>query len=169
VREQADGPSPGAALVPAGHGPTTWFDGNVYTVKADAATTNGGLSVLESSILPGSGPPLHTHTREDEAFYVLSGQLEFQVGDERFAARAGDFVFVPRGTPHRFENAGAHVAHTIFVYTPAGFEKFFLEAGEPAVPGAPVPKWGPAEFERATTMAAHLGWEGPGTEQQAGR
>ncbi|WP_199440240.1 quercetin 2,3-dioxygenase [Umezawaea beigongshangensis] len=169
MSEQVNGLPPSTACVPAGHGPTTWFDGNVYTVKVSAETTGGSLSVLESSILPGSGPPLHVHTGEDEAFYVLSGQLEFQVGDERFTGRAGDFVFVPRGTPHRFENAGTHVAHTIFVYTPGGFEQFFLEVGEPAVPGAPVPKWGPAEFERATAAAARFGWEGPGTEQEAGR
>lgn len=158
-----------SALVPAGHGPTTWFDGNVYTVKASAESTNGAMSVLESSILPGSGPPLHVHTQEDEAFYVLSGQLSFTVGDEQFLGKAGDFVLVPRGVPHCFKNISAHVAHTIFVYTPAGFEKFFQEAGDPAVPGMPVPTWGPAEFERAAEIAARHGWEGPRTEQEAGR
>jgi quercetin dioxygenase-like cupin family protein len=169
MSEQVNDTAVRAMHVPAGLGPTTWFDGNVYTVKAGAETTNGALSVLESSIPPGSGPPLHVHTREDEAFYVLSGQLEFHVGDRRFIGNSGDFVFVPRGTPHRFKNRSVHVARTIFVYTPAGFEKFFIAAGEPAVPGMPIPKWGPAEFERATEIAARLGWEGPKTEEEAGR
>jgi quercetin dioxygenase-like cupin family protein len=155
--------------VPAGQGPATWFDGNVYTVKAGADTTGGALSVLESSIPPGSGPPMHVHTLEDEAFYVLSGLLEFRVGDRRFTANAGDFVYAPRGTPHCFKNIGAHVARTIFLYTPGGFEKFFLEAGQPAVPGTPIPQWGPADFERAAELAPRYGWEGPKTEEEAGR
>ncbi|MCG8915765.1 quercetin 2,3-dioxygenase [Actinokineospora sp. PR83] len=155
--------------VPAGQGTTTWFDGSAYTVKADTSTTAGALSVLESSIPPGSGPPLHIHTREDEAFYVLSGELEFHVRDDVFTGCAGDFVFVPRGTPHRFRNTSAHVARTVFLYTPAGFEELFLRAGDLAVPGQPIPRWGPDRFERATRLAADLGWEGPRTETEAGR
>ncbi|MGW5052705.1 quercetin 2,3-dioxygenase [Actinokineospora sp. NPDC004072] len=147
------------AHVPAGQGETTWFDGNVYTVKASAATTGGALSVLESSIPPGGGPPMHVHTREDEAFYVLSGQLEFRVADERFLGNAGDFVFVPRGTPHCFRNLSSHVARTVFLYTPGGFEALFTEAGDPAVPGEPIPTWGPEKFLRATEIATRLGWE----------
>ncbi|WP_156755613.1 quercetin 2,3-dioxygenase [Actinokineospora pegani] len=162
-------PQPPPFHIPAGQGPTTWFDGNVYTTKASTESTNGAISILESSILPGSGPPLHVHTREDEAFYILSGQLTFTIADNEYAAKAGDFLFVPRGTPHRFENATTHVAHTIFIYTPAGFEKFFQEAGDSAVPGLPIPKWGHAEFHRAAEIATRYGWEGPRTEQEAGR
>ncbi|MBW4722190.1 cupin domain-containing protein [Saccharothrix obliqua] len=157
-------PSTQPELVPAGEGETIWFDGNVYTVKISGEATNGALSVLESSIMPGCGPPLHVHTVADEVFHVLSGQLEFQVGDAEFTGRAGDYVFVPHGTPHRFKNIGVHVAHTIFAYTPAGFEKFFLESGEPAVAGTPVPQWSSEEFERAVAIAPRFHWEGPPTK-----
>ncbi|MER7081665.1 Cupin domain protein [Saccharopolyspora kobensis] len=152
------------AIVPAGEGETIWFDGNVYTVKISGKATNGALSVLESSILPGCGPPPHVHTESDEVFHVLSGQLEFQVGDSRFTGKAGDYVFVPHGTPHCFKNVGVHVAHTIFAYTPAGFEEFFLASGQPAVPSTPVPQWGPEEFAKAVAIAPRFGWEGPSTK-----
>lgn len=145
--------------VPAGQGETTWFDGDVYTVKVGKETTNGTLAFLEASIPPGNGPPPHVHTLEDEAFYILSGQLEIRGGGRRFLASAEDFVFIPRGAGHCFKNVSAHAVRMIFLYTPAGFERFFLEAGEPVAVGKPIPLWGPAEFERATEIAVRYGWQ----------
>ncbi|RBQ20646.1 cupin domain-containing protein [Spongiactinospora rosea] len=164
MSEQVNESSVQSALVPAGEGESIWFDGNVYTVKISGDATNGALSVLESSIPPGNGPPLHIHTESDEVFHVLSGQLEFQVGAAKFTGKAGDYVFVPHGTPHCFKNVGVHVAHTIFAYTPAGFEKFFQESGDPAVPNMPIPQWSPERFERAVAIAPRFGWEGPKTK-----
>ncbi|WP_394825691.1 quercetin 2,3-dioxygenase [Pendulispora albinea] len=158
-----DFPGP-PTLVPAGEGEAIWFDGNVYQVKISGKSTNGALSVLESSILPGCGPPLHIHTLADEAFYVISGQLEFQVGESRFTGKAGDYVFVPKGTPHRFKNVSVHVAHTIFAYSPAGFEEFFQEAGDAAVPCMPIPQWSSERFAQAVAIAPRFGWEGPSTK-----
>ncbi|MFI5782808.1 cupin domain-containing protein [Nocardia sp. NPDC051570] len=145
--------------VPAGQGATVWFDGDVYTVKANKENTNGTLAFLEATIPPGGGPPPHAHTLEDEAFYILSGELEFFGNEQHFTVKAGDFVFVPRGAAHRFNNMTAHAVRMIFLYTPAGFENFFVGAGDPAVPGDPIPVWGPSEFKRATEMAARYGWQ----------
>lgn len=169
MSEQVNDSPPRITHVPAGQGPTTWVDGDAYTVKVGAEGTDGTLAFLEASIPPGSGPPLHVHTREDEAFYILSGELEIRGDDQRFVVGAGDFIFIPRGTAHCFKNLGVHVARMVFLYTPAGFEKFFLESGDPAVPGVPIPVWGPAQFERATKIAVRLGWRGPATEEEAGR
>jgi len=111
--------------------------GGPLTFKARGDQTGGALTAFENVIAPGDGPPLHTHANEDEAWYVLAGELRFHIGDERSVAPAGSFVFVPRGTPHAFVNAGTEPARILVLFTPAGMEAFFdrfaqLEAFEPA-------------------------------------
>jgi len=77
----------GAAHVPAGEGPTTWFAGDTYTIKASRESTNGSLGLVEATVPPGGGPIAHIHTRTDEAFYILSGQLEILDGAPGTASR----------------------------------------------------------------------------------
>lgn len=127
---------------PAGEGRTIWFGDAIYTFKATSAGTNGSLTLAEASVPPGGGPPPHIHPEKDESFVILGGEIEFLNGASTFRAGEGDFVFVPRGTRHRFRNVGLHVARLIFMFTPAAgeMEDFFAEIGTPAVRGqAPVP------------------------------
>lgn len=93
-------------------------------LKASPQSTGGALSVFETTI--GGGPPLHVHDREDESFYVLSGELSVRCGDEEFSAGAGSFVFLPRGRPHRFQAAGPE-ARLLLIAVPAGIEDYFAE------------------------------------------
>jgi mannose-6-phosphate isomerase-like protein (cupin superfamily) len=137
----------GALYVPAGEGPTWWFAGDTYTIKASSESTNGSLGLIEATVPPGGGPVAHAHTRSDEAFYVLSGELEILDGAETFVASAGDFVFVPRGTRHRFKNTGRHGVRMLFLFTPGGDEGVF-KYGDEALPGHPPPAW---EIERFNT------------------
>jgi len=124
----------------AGPGEGTTIEGPAggpLTFKVRGEQTGGALTALENVIAPGDGPPLHTHAAEDEAWYVISGELRFQLGEERASAPAGSFVFVPRGTPHCFVNAGAEPARILVLFTPSGMEAFFdrfaeLEAFDPA-------------------------------------
>jgi quercetin dioxygenase-like cupin family protein len=114
--------------------------GGPLTFKARGEQTNGALTLFENLIAPGDGPPFHTHADEDEAWYVLEGALRFRLGDEIASAPAGSFVFVPRGTPHCFQNVGEEPARIIVMFTPSGMERFFdrfatLPAG-PVDPGA---------------------------------
>jgi quercetin dioxygenase-like cupin family protein len=130
----------GIVHLPAGQGPTVWFGDAIYTFKASRETTNGALTFAEASEPPGGGPPPHVHEATDEAFYVLSGQLEFLSGEETFLAEDGAFVFIPHGTRHRFRNVGLHAARLLFLFTPGGMEGFFSEVGAAAQPGkAPEP------------------------------
>ena len=99
--------------------------GGPLTFKARGEQTNGALTLFENVIAPGDGPPLHTHAGEDESWYVLQGALRFRLGDEIADAPAGAFVFVPRGTPHCFQNAGEEPARIIVMFTPSGMERFF--------------------------------------------
>ncbi|KOV60727.1 hypothetical protein ADK64_29695 [Streptomyces sp. MMG1121] len=125
-----------AIYVPSGEGTSIWAAGDTYTLKVGADETNGSLTLLEATVPPGGGPDPHVHNDHDEAFYLLSGELEFLNGDEPVTAGAGGFFFVPRGTRHRFINRGYHAARMIFFFTPGGMEELLVASSTPATPPA---------------------------------
>jgi uncharacterized RmlC-like cupin family protein len=89
-------------------------------------------------IPPMQGPPEHIHAAEDEMYYVLSGHIRFKAAARMFDAPQGSFMFIPRGTPHCFQNTGETPATLLVMFSPAGMELFFEGvAGLP--PGAPDP------------------------------
>jgi quercetin dioxygenase-like cupin family protein len=119
---------PGPVAVGPGEGATIQGPvGGPLTFKVRGEQTDGTLTVLENAIAPGEGPPLHTHANEDEAWYALEGDLRFRLDAEIRAAPAGSFVFVPRDTPHCFQNVGDSPARILVMFTPAGMERFFDE------------------------------------------
>jgi mannose-6-phosphate isomerase-like protein (cupin superfamily) len=87
--------------------------------------------LLEFKAAPGAEPLAHTHDNEDEFFYLVDGEMTFQVGDLTVEARAGSWVAVPRGTLHSFKARSEQVT-LLVMYTPAGFERFFQELSVPA-------------------------------------
>jgi quercetin dioxygenase-like cupin family protein len=87
---------------------------------------------MEALVPPGGGPPPHIHPREDETFYLLEGSVEFLLGEQTIVAGPGDFVNIPRGTVHRFQNTGTETARIILTFTPAGIERWFEETLEQA-------------------------------------
>jgi mannose-6-phosphate isomerase-like protein (cupin superfamily) len=93
-------------------------------VKASGRSTGGSLTVIEVTI--DGGPPRHTHTREDESFYVRTGTLEVECGDDRFQAGPGSFVFLPRNLPHGFHSVGGP-ATALLIVTPGGLDEYFAE------------------------------------------
>jgi quercetin dioxygenase-like cupin family protein len=142
----------GLLHVPAGDGLTKWVSGDEYTMKATKATTAGSLAFVEAIVPPGGGPIAHMHDTEDEAFYILDGELEFLDGDRTFIGGTGDFVFIPRRNRHRFKNITSQPARTLFLFTPGGPEELFVEGGDDPIPGeSPVP-W---DMERVAQVA-HL-------------
>lgn len=96
--------------------------------KVRGEQSGGGISVFESHIPPGEGPPLHVHANEEETLYVLEGSFRFRLGEEIAAAPAGSLMFVPRGVPHTWQNAGEEPGRLLIVFTPAGMERFFDRA-----------------------------------------
>ena len=96
--------------------------------KVTKKDTNGAYSLSEGSREPGEGVPPHTHSVEDEAFYILEGQLTLYVeNNEKVVASAGFFVFAPKGLRHLFKNEGTTRARFLVIVSPGGFEKFFDE------------------------------------------
>ena len=72
------------------------------------------------------GPPRHTHTREDESFYVFTGVVEVECGEDRFEAGPGSFVFLPRNLPHAFRSVGGPMT-ALLIVPPGGLDSYFAE------------------------------------------
>lgn len=145
-------------VVRDGEGDVLWFLGSLVTVKANGAQTRGRLAVVEFLNPAGFAPPLHRHLDEDELFYVLAGAATFRCDGEEFAAGPGDFVHLPAGLPHTFLVAEQEPLRTLQITTPAGFEAFAADIGEPAASRTlPVP--GPVDPAALGHAAARHGIE----------
>ena len=94
-------------------------------IRLHGRDTGGVLSAVESHDVPGGGPPLHIHHREDETFQILEGEYEWTVGDKTFVATKGATLFAPRGIPHTYRYVGQAPGRLMCVITPSGFEGFF--------------------------------------------
>lgn len=142
-----------------GEGEALWFLGILATIKCTAETTAGAVAVIEHLAPQGSGSPLHVHSREDEWFYVIEGELTFWVGGEVTVAPAGTFVLGPKGIPHTFL-VSSEQARFLLVTEPAGFEGFMRTVGSPAERlEIPPPVSEPPDVEALTRVAAEFGIE----------
>ena len=105
--------------------------GSLFSVLATGKETSGSYSLFEFHTQPGAEPPPHMHTREDETFYIMEGELTIQCGDEVIKAKAGDHAFLPRNVTHSFK-VDSKSAKIMLLCCPAGIEDFFEKLGEPA-------------------------------------
>jgi quercetin dioxygenase-like cupin family protein len=101
--------------------------GEETLVKVSAEDSEGTLSFFHLVAPPMSGPPRHVHTREDELFYVLEGELVFELDGERHTVGAGDTVYLHRGVVHAYQNFTTSDARLLIATTPGGFSDFFVE------------------------------------------
>jgi mannose-6-phosphate isomerase-like protein (cupin superfamily) len=120
-------------------GLSQWENGNLTTNLAEKKDTNGAFFLVEAMLAPGTEPPPHVHTREDEAYFVISGELEAIVGDEVFTLRAGETLIAPRNIPHQLRNSGSVANHYLITFSPAGFEEFLIATSVPAPDDAVAP------------------------------
>jgi quercetin dioxygenase-like cupin family protein len=97
--------------------------------KLTSEDSAGALTAFELSALPQTGPYLHVHRREDEWYYVLSGEYLFKVDGESHTLPVGGSIWLPRGIPHVWANTSAAEAKLILVCQPGGFKKVFEEMG----------------------------------------
>ena len=118
---------------------TFWWQGALMRIKARAEDTGGALGLVDASFYKGFGPPLHVHSREEEAMYVLEGEIRFRQGDEEFLAEPGTWVWHPRGVAHAFK-VNSETARALVLVTPGGFERMFEEGGIPAGESARPPE-----------------------------
>jgi quercetin dioxygenase-like cupin family protein len=127
--------------------------GVTHVYKATGADTAGSFSLWEAVFPPGRGAPPHTHTREDEAFYVLSGELVVEFEGESAPRRLapGGFFFGARGRRHAVRNVGDEPARVLVLCTPScGLDRMFGELDAAGAAGMP-------EFAKLTAIAARYG------------
>ena len=92
----------------------------------DGSTTGHRLGIGEITIAPHTqGPPQHRHARHDEGFYVVSGTVEFTVGETTHVAPAGTLAMIPPGAPHTFANPGDTPAVLLNTFTPDLYVQYF--------------------------------------------
>ena len=108
-----------------------WWFGALAEIKAGAADTGGQMTIIEVTEHPGAEAPLHVHHRDDEGFWILEGDVTFEVGDTTIEASAGDYVFGPRDIPHRF-TVGDRGCRMLFILMPGGIEDLIQVTSEPA-------------------------------------
>lgn len=111
-----------------------------HIYKATAAETGGSLSLWEAVVPPGAGAPPHTHAREDEGFYVLSGEIVVELEGEPAPRRvaSGGFFFGARGRRHAFRNVGDKPARVLVLSVPScGLDQMFSELDAATAAGMP--------------------------------
>jgi quercetin dioxygenase-like cupin family protein len=144
--------------VPGGEGESLWVYDDVDTIKATGVETAGRLALVETLVPPDGGPPPHVHANESESLYILDGDLEILNDEGRMVGVGpGGFVHFPQGVLHRFRNPTDKMSKILIILTPAGFERFFQEIGEPVVEGRPGPEVTPEYIARANEIGSRYG------------
>ena len=101
--------------------PAFWQNDALWVVLAAAEQTAGMFTMLEQLMPEKNGPPPHVHERLYEIFYILEGEITFQIGSELVTAGAGTAVWLPPGTPHGFR-VETETARALNMYLPGGFD-----------------------------------------------
>lgn len=143
--------------VPEGAGEALWVYGDTDNIKVASEDTGGAIAVMVTEMGPGDGPPPHVHHRENEAFYVLDGEMAALDGDRRIdGIGPGSFVFFPQESHHAFRNVGSGTARILLMFFPAGFEGYLRDVGVPVVEGQQPPE---TDLDDAAPIAARYGME----------
>jgi quercetin dioxygenase-like cupin family protein len=116
-----------------------YFDVGIGSVVLTGADTGGAYCLVEATLAPGIAVPRHTHTREDESYYVLSGELEVIVEGKVFLLTAGDGLMAPRDIPHQIRNSGSTENHYLLTFSPPGLDEFLMATALPAPDNAAAP------------------------------
>jgi quercetin dioxygenase-like cupin family protein len=132
-----EGTNPEPLIVPpdASGRPAYYSTGNLYTLLATGEETSGEFSLSDFLVPSQSEALAHMHNGENEVFYVLDGEISFQLesptGLQNFVATPGTFVFIPKGKPHGWKNVGSTDAKILSLIAPSGFEGFFVDQNQP--------------------------------------
>jgi mannose-6-phosphate isomerase-like protein (cupin superfamily) len=127
-------------------------------LRLSGADTGRAYCLLEGSLTPGMTVPRHVHTREDEAYFVLAGELEVIVGGGVFSLGPGDCLMAPRDIPHELRNPGSVDNHYLLLFSPSGFDEFLRVTAVPAPDDAdPASETAPVAVPNVREIAADYG------------
>ena len=126
--------------------------GDSQRILLTGEDTAGSYSLIENYNPPGASIPLHLHRNEDETFYVVSGEVDFQINGEIVRATAGTTVYLPRNAPHSFTVVGSEPAKMLIILIPAGLERYFEELSQ-------LPPAEPPDMEKVIEISGRYGIE----------
>lgn len=134
--------------------------GDVYAVLVSGDETGGKYAVIHATVPSGGGPPPHVHSREEEGFYILKGEVTVTANGKTVKAGPGAFVNLPVGSVHSFKNETAQPAEMLITVAPSGFEKFLEEVGTILTdPNSGAIPMSHADMERLLAIAPKYGME----------
>jgi mannose-6-phosphate isomerase-like protein (cupin superfamily) len=120
------------------------YDTGALRLRVLAQSPDQPVAVTDNTVPPGfPGPVRHRHSTMTDIFFVLEGELAFDLGGERRIVGPDSFVLVPPGVVHTFANRGPVPARFLNIYQPAGNEQYLKEAVKRVVEGHP---WSPTEM-----------------------
>jgi mannose-6-phosphate isomerase-like protein (cupin superfamily) len=140
ARAQAPASQPSGALHVVGAGEDRFgrphFLGfSTFFFKVATSETGGALFLMEHQHMVPGGPNLHLHLNQEEWFYVMEGEVAFQVGEQRLRLHAGESVLAPRRVPHTFSAVGGTPSRMMIAFCPAGkMEQYFRDIEDPKAP-----------------------------------
>ncbi|WP_020667129.1 cupin domain-containing protein [Amycolatopsis nigrescens] len=112
-------------------GKAIWHMGSLMVFKATSEETGGQYWLAEQTATSGYASPVHVHTREDELFYVLEGELSIEIDGVMHNLEAGSTLFGPRNLPHSYK-VESPTAKWLVLGTPGGYDGWFFDTGKPA-------------------------------------
>jgi len=135
-----------------GTGRGTWAMSSLFEHLLESPPGSDRLGVALVTQPPGVATPLHRHTREAEAFYLLDGRMDYRAGNDDYELYAGCFMYLPAGLPHAFRIRGDEPARFLAMVEPGGLLGLYDEVGIPATelrlpgddgltPEVEIPRW----------------------------
>ena len=110
---------------------SAWYMANLTTYLVEKKDGNGDFALIEAIMEPGNEPPPHVHSREDELYYILEGEVDVYVGEEAFKVQTGECVFFPKLKAHAFVIRSSRI-RLLLIITPGGLEEAFRSMASPA-------------------------------------
>ena len=116
---------------------TRAIPGAVFNFLALGHETGGRHALIKILVERGAEPARHTHSREDESYYILRGGIQFSIGDDQFTVTEGEYIHLPKDVPHSFKLISDE-AEVLMWLNPAGLEQWFWDNSAPAPDGKPL-------------------------------
>jgi quercetin dioxygenase-like cupin family protein len=117
---------------------TRAIPGAVFHFLAMGHETNNRHSLIKIRVKQGAEPPPHTHSREDESYYILKGSIRYNIGEDEITVNEGEYVYLPKDVSHSFKILSEE-AEVLMWMSPAGLEQWFWDNSAPAPDGKPLP------------------------------
>lgn len=117
---------------------TRAIPGAVFHFLAKGSETEGRHALIKILVERGAEPSAHTHSREDESYFILKGSIRYTVGGDKLTVNEGEHIYLPKDVPHSFEILSER-AEVLMWLSPAGLDQWFWDNSAPAPDGKSLP------------------------------